>query len=45
MLITHLGLTVQGKFPLEVVSEHTCFTNRFKVLKDLKTFDLILHLL
>ena len=42
MSITHLGLTVKGKFPLEAVSEHACFTNRFKVLKDLKTFDLVL---
>ncbi|KAF6233854.1 hypothetical protein HO173_008066 [Letharia columbiana] len=42
MPITHIGLTVKGKFPKEVVSEHVCFTNRFKVLKGLKTFDLIL---
>ena len=42
MPITHLGLTVKGIFPLEAVSEHACFTNRFKVLKNLKTFDLIL---
>ena len=40
--ITHLGLTVKGRFPKEIVSEHACFTNRFKVLKSLKTFDLIL---
>ena len=42
MSITHLGQTVKGKFPLGAVSEHVCFTNRLKVLKDLKTFDLIL---
>lgn len=42
MAITHLGLTVKGKYPKEAVSEHVCFTNRFKVLKSLKTFDLIL---
>ena len=42
MPITHLGLTVKGKYPLGAVSEHVCFTNRFKVLKNLKTFDLIL---
>ena len=42
MPITHFGLTVKGKYPKEAVSEHTCFTNRFKVLKGLKTFDLVL---
>ena len=42
MSITHLGLTIKGKFPLGAVSEHACFTNRLKVLKNLKTFDLIL---
>lgn len=42
MPITHLGLTVIGKFPKEAVSEHVCFINRFKVLKGLKSFDLIL---
>lgn len=40
--ITHLGLTVKGKYPKEAVSEHVCFTNRFKVLKSLTTFDLIM---
>lgn len=42
MAITHLGLTVKGGIPKEQLSGHTCFTNRFKVLKSLKTFDLIL---
>ena len=42
MSITHLGLSVKGKYPLEGVSEHACFTNQFKVLKNLKTFDLVL---
>lgn len=42
MSITHLGLTVKGGIPKDQISGHTCFTNRFKVLKDLKTFDLIL---
>ena len=42
MSITHLGMTVKGLFPLEAVSEHACFTNRLKVLKNLKSFDLIL---
>lgn len=42
MPITHLGLTVKGGIPKEQMSGHTCFTNRFKVLKGLKTFDLIL---
>lgn len=42
MPITHLGLTVKGGIPKEQLSGHTCFTNRFKLLKGLKTFDLIL---
>lgn len=42
MPISHLGLTITGGFPKEQVSGHTCYTNRFKVLKGLKTFDLIL---
>ncbi|CAF9934442.1 hypothetical protein IMSHALPRED_009721 [Imshaugia aleurites] len=42
MPINHLGLTVKGGVPKEHFSGHTCFTNRFKVLKGLKTFDLIL---
>ena len=42
MPITHLGLTVKGGVPKEQMLGHTCFTNRFKVLKGLKTFDLVL---
>lgn len=42
MPITHLGLTIKGGVPKEQVSGHTCLTNRFKVLKRLKTFDFIL---
>ena len=42
MHITHLGLTVKGGFPKEAVDEHPCFANRFKGLKELKTFNLIL---
>ena len=42
MPIHHLGLTVAGGIPKEQLSGHTCFTNRFKVLTGLKTFDLIL---
>ena len=42
MPITHLSLTVKGGVPKGQMSGHTCFTNRFKVLKGLKTFDLIL---
>lgn len=42
MSISHLGLTVKGGIPKEQLLGHTCFTNRFKVLKGLKTFDLIL---
>ena len=42
MPITHLGLTVKGGVPKEQMSGHTCITNRFKVLRGLKTFDLIL---
>ena len=40
MPITHLGLTVKGGVPKEQMLGHTCFTNRFKSLKGLKTFDL-----
>ena len=42
MPITHLSLTVKGGVPKGQMSGHTCFTNRFNVLKGLKTFDLIL---
>lgn len=42
MPINHLGLTIKGGFTKEHVSGHTCLTNRFKVLKGLKTFDLTL---
>ena len=42
MPITHLGLTVKGGIPKEQMIGHTCFTNRFKLLKGLKTFDLVL---
>lgn len=42
MPINHLGLTVKGGVPKQQMSGHTCFTNRFKVLKELKSFDLIL---
>ncbi|CAF9915666.1 MAG: hypothetical protein ALECFALPRED_010297 [Alectoria fallacina] len=40
--INHLCLTIKGGIPKEQVSGHTCLTNRFKVLKGLKTFNLIL---
>ena len=42
MPITHLGLTIKGRVPKEQMLGHTCFTNRFKSLKGLKTFDLVL---
>ena len=42
MSISHLGLTLKGGVPKAQMSGHTCFTSRFKVLKDLKTFDLTL---
>lgn len=42
MPITHLRLTVKGGVPKEQILGHTCFTNRFKLLKGLKTFDLVL---
>ena len=46
MPISHLGLTVKGGVRKEEIKEeilgHTGFTNSFKVLKGLKTFDLIL---
>ena len=40
MPINHLGLTVKGGVSKEQISGHTCFTDRFKVLKELKSFDL-----
>lgn len=42
MPISHLGLTIKGGVRKEEVSGHTCLTNRFKVLKGLKTLDFIL---
>ena len=42
MPITHLGLTIRGGVPKEQMLGHTCFTNRFKLLKGLKTIDLVL---
>ena len=39
--ISHLSLTVKGGVTGKEFTGHTCFTNRFKVLK-LKTFDLTL---
>lgn len=41
MPIKHLSLTVKGGIPKEHFSNHTCYINRFKMLKGLKTFDLI----
>ena len=42
MPITHLGLTLKGRVPKEQLLGHTCFVNRFKALKGLKTFDITL---
>ena len=42
MPISHLGLTIKGGVRKEEVSGHTCLTNRFKVLKGLKTLDFVL---
>ena len=42
MPISHLGLTIKGGVHKEEISGHTCLTNRFKVLKGLKTLDFIL---
>ena len=42
MPITHLGLTVKGGVPKAQMLGHTCFTNRFKSLKGLKTLDIVL---
>ena len=42
MSIDHLGLTLKGGLSKPDLSGHTCFTNRFKLLKGLKTFDLTL---
>ena len=42
MPISHLGLTVKGGVVKQEILGHTCFSNRFKVLKKLKTFDLTL---
>lgn len=42
MPISHLGLTIKGRVFKQQVSGHTCFIDRFKVLKGLKTFDFIL---
>ena len=42
MPITHLGLTVKGRFKKEVLTGYACITNRFKVLKGLESFDIIL---
>lgn len=42
MPINHLGLTIKGRIFKQQVSGHTCFIDRFKVLKGLKTFDFIL---
>ena len=40
--ISHLGLTIKGRVFKQQVSGHTCFIDRFKVLKGLKTFDFLL---
>ena len=41
MHITHLGLTIKGFYPKEALLGHSCFSDRFKVSKSLRTFDLI----
>ena len=40
MQITHLGLTVKGGYPAESIKGHTCFIDRFAVIKTLKSFNL-----
>ena len=40
MSITHLGLTVKGGYPAEVILGHTCFVNHLKPLKTLTSLDL-----
>ena len=42
MPLTHLGLTIKGGYPKELLLDHHCFTDRFKKLKQLKSFDLVL---
>ncbi|KAK3171985.1 hypothetical protein OEA41_004069 [Lepraria neglecta] len=42
MPLTHLGLTVMGGYHKESLLDHHCFTCRFKKLKQLKSFDLVL---
>lgn len=42
MSITHLGLTLKGRYPNDAILGHTCFSNRFLVLTGLKSLDLVL---
>lgn len=41
MPITHLGLTLMGSYPKEALLGHTCFADRYSVLKDLRSVDLV----
>ena len=38
--ITHLGLTVKGGYPADVILGHTCFVNHLKPIKSLTSLDI-----
>ena len=40
--ITHLGLTVKGGYPADVLMGHTCFVNHLRPIKSLTSLDLTL---